>query len=59
MACATPSGPKVIHGSEARSYLPPVHTVSAGTATWCHVSPPSKLALDTIPFEPPLLYRSC
>jgi hypothetical protein len=55
MECATPSGPKVIHGSEARSYLPPVQTVSAGTGRWSQVRPPSKLALDTVPFEPPLL----
>ena len=32
IACATPSGPKLIQGSDARSYFPPVHTVSAGTA---------------------------
>jgi hypothetical protein len=55
IACATPSGPKLIHGSEARSYLPPVHTVSAGTGRCSHVAPPSKLALDTVPLAPPVL----
>ena len=51
--CSVPSGLNDSQGSEARSKRPPVQTVSAGTATWVHVNPPSTLADDTFPFEPP------
>src|SRR2546421_12294327 len=59
IAYAVPRGPKVTHGSEARSYSPPVHFVSPGTGTWRHVRPSSYVTPVTRPRAPPSFQRSC
>src|SRR5207302_1378173 len=56
--CAVPSGENEIHGSLARSYLPPVQRENFADVV-AQVFPPSKETLLVIPRAPPFEYRSC
>ena len=52
--CSTPLGEKLIHGSDARSYGPPlVQRVFCGTETCLQVAPASRLMPAALLFAPP------
>ena len=57
--CTVPFGENDSHGSEARSNVPPEHSVIPGIATDVHDVPPFMLTPATSPREPPSDQRSC